>query len=90
MSRKKVVFLYSEIAGYFLSGVKELSKKADVLIFRWPVNSEAPFKFEEIPNTEILDRSEFTQDELQSKLKLFEPDVIICSGWMDKGYPVVK
>jgi glycosyltransferase involved in cell wall biosynthesis len=86
MSRRKVAFLYSEIAGYFLANVKELSKSAEVLIFRWPINKEAPFKFDEILNVTIIDRSGFDQNQLEAKLKDFKPDIIVCSGWMDKGY----
>ena len=86
MSRRKVAFLYSEIAGYFLANVKELAKSAEVLIFRWPINKEAPFKFEEIPNVKIIDRSNFDQISLEKELKSFGPDILVCSGWMDKGY----
>ena len=86
MSRRKVAFLYSEIAGYFSANVRELAKSTDVLIFRWPINKEAPFKFEEIENVEILDRSDFSQEAIETKLKTFTPDILVCSGWMDKGY----
>ncbi|MFT4600538.1 MAG: glycosyltransferase involved in cell wall biosynthesis [Arenicella sp.] len=86
MSSLKVAFLYSEIAGYFMSNIKELAKHHEVLIFRWPINSEAPFNFKSIANVTIKDRSEFSQDELESELKTFSPDILVCSGWMDKGY----
>jgi len=86
MSRLKVAFLYSEIAGYFLANVKELAKEADVLIFRWPIASEAPFQFEEIEGVEVLDRSQFDHISMLEKLQDFNPHAIVCSGWMDKGY----
>ncbi len=86
MSARKIAFLYSEVAGYFLSGVEQLAKEADVLIFRWPVNNEAPFELSKIDKVEILDRSKFSQAELEAKLHEFNPDTLICSGWMDKGY----
>lgn len=86
MSTKKIAFLYSEVAGYFLAGIEQLAKNAEVLIFRWPVNKEAPFKLPEIENVEILDRSEFDQSQLEQKLHDFNPDTLVCSGWMDKGY----
>lgn len=86
MSARKIAFLYSEVAGYFLSGVEQLAKEADVLIFRWPVNNEAPFELSKIDKVEILDRSKFSQAELEAKLHEFNPDTLVCSGWMDKGY----
>lgn len=82
----KVVFLYSEVAGYFLSCAQALSKKAEVLVFRWPVNKEAPFDLSAYENLQIKDRSKFNQTELEKALHEFNPDVIVCSGWMDKGY----
>ena len=86
MSSVKVAFLYSEIAGYFLANVRQLSKEAEVLIFRWPINDEAPFNFEPIEGVQILDRSKFTQPEIENKLNEFNPSILVCSGWMDKGY----
>ena len=86
MTRAKVVFLYTEIAGYFLSCVKELTKSADVLVVRWPVNSEAPFDLTGYTGLEIIDRSKIGEPELASKVKVFNPDILICSGWIDKGY----
>ncbi|MBK9192930.1 MAG: hypothetical protein IPM77_16325 [Crocinitomicaceae bacterium] len=86
MTRAKVVFLYTEIAGYFLSCVKELSVSADVLIVRWPVNSEAPFDLKGYPGLEIIDRTKIQESDLQKKVKDFNPDILVCSGWIDKGY----
>lgn len=86
MSNVKVAFLYSEVAGYFLSCALELSKKAEVLIFRWPVNAEAPFDLSKYSNLTILDRSEYSQQELEETIKTFAPTIVVCSGWMDKGY----
>jgi glycosyltransferase involved in cell wall biosynthesis len=86
MARTKIVFLYTELAGYFLACVKELSKSADVLIVRWPVNKEAPFKFDAAIPVEIVDRHQLSDDKLLQKIKDFNPQLIVCSGWMDKGY----
>ena len=86
MANVKVAFLYSEVAGYFMSCVAELATKAEVLIFRWPVNREAPFNLEKYGHLNVKDRSEFSQEALENVLHNFAPDIIICSGWMDKGY----
>lgn len=86
MSKAKVVFLYTEIAGYFLACVEELSKSADVLIVRWPVNKEAPFKFPADSTVKIIDRNEHSEDALTKLIHEFKPNILICSGWLDKGY----
>jgi len=86
MTRTKIAFLYSEVAGYFMACVKSLAKEADVLVVRWPTNSEAPFQFEEIPNCTVLCKSDFSKEELQKKVVDFQADIVVCSGWMDKDY----
>ena len=84
--KPNIVFLYSEIAGYFLASVKELAKHANVLIIRWEVNKEAPFKFQKIDDVEVVIKSDFSFSELSRKVHNFNPDVLVCSGWMDKEY----
>ena len=83
MTRPKIVFLYSEIAGYFLASVEALAKKADVLIVRWEVNKEAPFEFTIPDGVEVVVKSAFSLDQLSKKVHSFDPNVVICSGWMD-------
>jgi hypothetical protein len=41
----RALFLYSEIAIYFLKCCEELAKNNEVHVVRWPLNKEAPFKF---------------------------------------------
>ncbi len=84
--KPKIVFLYSEIAGYFIACAKTLSQFADVLIVRWPVNNEAPFKFDSHENIRIVEKSDYSLSELQQLIKNFKPTKIVCSGWMDKDY----
>ena len=62
--RKKVLFLYTELASYFLACVKELSKDMDVAIVRWEVNPEAPFVFDFDPEWKIYERNEYISKEL--------------------------
>ncbi|MDF2448130.1 MAG: glycosyl transferase family 1 [Bacteroidota bacterium] len=82
----RFLFLYTEIAEYFLSCCKELSRHGEVYIVRWPVNKEAPFKFTVGDNITIYDKPNYTLDELRYLVAKIEPDVIICSGWIDKDY----
>ncbi len=85
-TRPKIVFLYSEIAGYFLACASELSKQADVLVIRWKVNQEAPFKFDYPKGLNIAVKDEYSFNDLKQKIKDFNPDILVCSGWMDKDY----
>lgn len=86
MARPKIVFLYSEIAGYFLASVKALVEKADVLVVRWEINKEAPFQFTIPDGVEVVVKTDFTLSQLSTKVHDFEPDCVVCSGWMDKDY----
>ena len=86
IKRNKVLFLYTEIAEYFLACIRELHKDADVAIVRWPLNPEAPFQFSFDPGWTILDRSMTDEQNLKEFVDAFDPDIIVCSGWMDKLY----
>lgn len=86
MAGTKIAFLYSEIAGYFLACAKEAAQANEVLIVRWPVNAEAPFKFDETASIRIEDRSNYDEEGLKKLLNDFQPDILVVSGWMDKGY----
>jgi glycosyltransferase involved in cell wall biosynthesis len=84
---KKILFLYTELAGYFEACIRELNERdAEVHIVRWPVNSEAPFKFSFPGEVTIYERSEYDDDTLLDLAQGISPDVIISSGWVDKGY----
>ncbi|RCW27043.1 glycosyltransferase involved in cell wall biosynthesis [Marinilabilia salmonicolor] len=82
-----ILFLYTELASYFLAGVKELTKNGhSVHIVRWPVNKEAPFQFDFPEGATVYERNHYNKEELVELAKSIQPDVIISSGWVDKGY----
>ena len=84
----KVLFLYTELADYTLSCLKALKNNGhDIKVIHYPVNPEAPFKFifDNIGVFNcILDYKTFRQ--LRDDVKIFSPDIIICSGWLNKNY----
>ncbi len=86
MRKTKVAFLYSEVAGYFMACARELAKSAEVLIVRWPVNKEAPFRLTEEEGIRIVDKSSLDPAQLVQLVRDFDPDILVCSGWMDKTY----
>lgn len=82
----KVLFLYTELADYFLKCCEELSKTAEVHIIRWAVNKEAPFQFEYSDNIKIYDKANYNFEQLKNLVAEINPGIIFCSGWVDKDY----
>ena len=83
----KVLFLYSELAGYFISCLEALSKKgAEIHVVHWPVNKEAPFLFSFPKNIKHYERKNLHEKQLIELAEMISPDVIYCSGWVDKEY----
>lgn len=82
----RFLFLYTEIAEYFLACCKELSKHEEVHIIRWPVNKEAPFQFQFDEKLKLYSKSDYDFEGLKTLVNTINPDVIICSGWIDKDY----
>ena len=85
-SRPTILFLYTELAGYVFSCLQELSKHAEVHVVHWPVNKEAPFQFPVIGGCTFYDRSTFDQQQLFRLSGGIRPDIVLCSGWVDKTY----
>ena len=85
----RIVFLYSELAGYFLACAEELGKHTDVAsvdIVHWPINPEAPFIFESTAAYSLHPKADYTRDGLKTLLESINPTALICSGWMDADY----
>ena len=88
-TRHRVVFLYSELAGYFLACAKELGQHPEVEsvdIVHWPLNPEAPFQFSSTPQYTLHPKKDFNRGELKQLLAQINPTAIVCSGWMDSDY----
>lgn len=86
--KPRLLFLYSELADYFLACIRKLTADhdAEVEVIHWPVNKEAPFAFSFPDGAKFVEKSQFTRKEIADKIKAFRPDFIYCSGWMDKDY----
>jgi glycosyltransferase involved in cell wall biosynthesis len=88
---KRVLFLYTELAEYFLSCLEELEKKGlEIHVVRWPVNTEAPFAFRSLADTQFYERNDYDDAHLVALAENIAPDLIITSGWVDKGYLAVN
>jgi len=87
MRKPVVIFLYTEIATYFTACCDELQKHAEVHVIRYPVNKEAPFKFEGSPHAvKYYERKDLNLEGLKQLVANIKPDAIFCSGWIDKDY----
>lgn len=84
--RKKVLFLYTELAGYVVACMNEAAAQdIEVHVLRYPVNPEAPFHFDFHENVKIheLDNHRGAIQELALKIN---PSSIFCSGWIEEEY----
>ena len=88
MKRPAVLFLYTELAPYFLAGVERLVRDhdVDVHIVRWPVNMEAPFQLDLAERVHVHERGAYNDRELVRLCAGLRPAAAFASGWMDKGY----
>lgn len=87
-SKPRLLFLYTELAGYFIACLKKLSElyDVDIYVIHWPVNKEAPFDFNFKGNINFLDRQNMSKKKLKENIDSIAPDFIYCSGWIDKDY----
>lgn len=85
---KKVLFLYTETAPYFMASVERLVKGhgVEAHIVRWPVNKEAPFETKVAEGITLHERDAFNDTSLRRFANNLVPDIILASGWVDKTY----
>jgi glycosyltransferase involved in cell wall biosynthesis len=83
---KKIVFLYTELADYFLQCLESCSTDFEFLVIHWPINKEAPFQFTVPANTRLFPKKDVMKSELIEIIVAFQPQLICCSGWIDKDY----
>lgn len=85
----KILILYTEIAGYVLACVREfiaLYPEVEVHIVRYPINKEAPFEIARVGGLTEYDRQSFDRDSLIKFTEALHPQIVLCSGWVDKDY----
>lgn len=90
-SPTKFLFLYTELAGYFLACVKALMQEypVEVHIVRWPVNKEAPFQLTIPDGAKVYDKQQYNREQLMELSHCIAPDLVFCTGWLDKDYVAV-
>lgn len=56
------------------------------MLVHYPVNSEAPFVFDNISGVNFKTYSENSASDIGLEIKSFKADIILCSGWGNKQY----
>ena len=70
MKAHRILFLYSELADYFLSCAEELRKETTIdalKIIHWDVNEEAPFNFDEYSSLDLQAKTTYSNQTDLSK-----------------------
>ena len=82
---KNILFLYTELAEYFLACIAALEKEnVRITVVHWPVNAEAPFAFRQLMHARLIEKP--AAGDLEQLVADFQPDIIFTSGWVDKNY----
>ncbi|MEH6679304.1 MAG: glycosyltransferase family 4 protein [Sediminicola sp.] len=83
-----VLFLYSEVAGYFLSAAKMLVTRHHykVHIVTRPPNPEAPYDFPQEDGIVFYGRKEMDTQKIMALYTQLNPVLVYISGWNDKQY----
>jgi len=86
----RILFLYNELADYTIACLKALKnadKDVSIKVIHFPVNPEAPFRFDFGNIGEFICVNDFeSYASLKESALLFKPDKIICGGWVNKWY----
>jgi len=85
---KRILVLYKELAGYFIACLDELCLKHDTQadVVAYPVNADAPFRFEHSARIQLFSRTTISDKDLLRMIAANDYDLIFTGGWFDKGY----
>ena len=83
----KVLFLYTELSLYIEKCFEKLvENNYKLLVFRYPVNKEAPFKFNEDSRINYITYTPQSPGLLMNAIEHFSPELVFCSGWKNLFY----
>jgi len=85
---KRILVLYRELAGYFVTCLNELCEQHDLMadVVAYPVHKDAPFDFVFSSRIQCFDRSTMTSQTLHEMAANGSYSMIFCGGWGDKLY----
>jgi len=83
----KILFLYTELAGYMVASMNFLAKNysVEIKIIHWQINEVAPFEFNFQENIQVHIKPEAIKKGLEEAID-FSPNLVYISGWIDKQY----
>lgn len=84
----KILILYTEYAPYLHACIIKLTRLFDyeVHVVRYPLDTNAPFQFEETDRIKFYDRKQMNREALQKLYEHLNPQCILVAGWVDKDY----
>ena len=87
-NRNTILFLFRELAGYFVNCVDALaaSESANIEVVYWPVNSQAPLTMKAISGVKWIAKEDWRLSEAIAKDHAGEYSCVIVSGWGDLDY----
>ena len=85
----KLLVLYTRLSGYSIACLRAYRDitGAELLVYAWPNQKNAPF--DSVAFSEIGDmrsRAETAVPIIDDSIEKFQPDAVLVSGWVDKGY----
>lgn len=84
---KRVLFLYVELSGYMVACLNRLANSdVEVHVVHYAVSCQVPYVFEFSKELHLYSRESLSGSSLNRLSESISPDVIFCSGWVDKGY----
>ena len=82
----RFLFLYTEVAEYFLACCRNLAKQAEVHIVHWPVAAEAPFDLNGETTLNLYQRDQMDLQAITALIETIQPSALFISGWVDRDY----
>lgn len=85
----RLAILHTRLSGYLAACLREFKARtaAELLIYCWPNQADAPFNVSMFADLgEIRNRRDHDDAEIEAAVRAFQPDAILTSGWVDKGY----
>jgi len=84
----KLVVLYEELAGYFISSIEHFAQttKIEVIIIHKTSNAVAPFKLETSEYIQLKNRDQISEQQLYDFVNSCQPNYLFCGGWAHKPY----
>lgn len=84
----KILYLYAEVMGYTLTTIRELNERygAELHVVHWDTKKLTPFQHQHTKNATFYGRSAYSTAMIKELTRRIDPDLVVVSGWMDRGY----